>query len=219
MTTKTKIYISFLYFWIRITYYFSKLITVMLYFCIKYIPDSFIIYKIPFIPFISHKTNEIKIVDATIYKQEDCCKKNNQTLEKDKKDTENNGIVKKKITNTIKLLINMYWDNSIELEDTDNTNSPGKKNYIKGGIDLDKLFDTFPEFKNSTIYITYYQKIQDFLIGYFPDDIQETFKTSIKHILIENISNVISKDDKEINIYKDNDLSKNYKNIFNELTF
>ena len=94
-----------------------------------------------------------------------------------------------------------------------------KKESIKGGIDLDKLFDLFPEFKDSTIYISYYCKIQELLVGYFPEDIQEAFKTTLKHILIEHISNDDGNNPKEINIYKDNDLSKNYKNIFNELTF
>jgi len=224
ISTKTKIYFSFLYFWITITYYFSKVITSMLYIFIKFIPDSFIIYKIPYIPYISKKTDEIKIVNATIYISKEENVRNNINKNGDKVDKvekvekvyreEKKKIIKKNITNTAKLLINLYWDDSIEIENSD-------KNSTIGGIDLEKLFDIFPEIKNSTVYITYYHKIQDILVGYIPEDIQETFKTTIKHLLIEHISgnNKDNKNDKEINIYKDNDLTKNYKNVFNELTF
>jgi len=208
-TLTTKIYFSALYFWAHVLYYCSLIFTNILWFFITYMPDSFIVYKIPF---IKSKTDEIDVIDARLIK-------NKENI----KDTENCKIIK----NTVKLLINVYWDNTINNLDY-NRNELDRTS--PGGIDLEKIFDTLPEFKNSVIWIKYIKKIKDILEK--DDDIESLCSNNdsnnknsnidiIKEILVDSMNKIgdIENDNNKYDIYKNKDLTKNYKNIFNEISF
>ena len=89
---------------------------------------------------------------------------------------------------------------------------------IIGGINLDEIYDMVPEFKNSMIYITYHNKLKKIVNEYTSEEIQDKFKNILTNVLLSHKTDESSSKD-DIDIYKNYDLTKNYKNIFNELTF
>jgi hypothetical protein len=202
-------------------------------------PDSFIVYKIPF---IKCKTDEIEIMDAAIIKPI------NNNIGGQDLSISKNAKNAKCIKNIIKLLVNVYWDYTIN-------NSKYNYNEIDkisiGGICLEKIFNTVPEFGDSIIWIKYIKKIQHIFEESkekSKEEIKETSKEKskeeikekskekskeeikeesedesenihigkIQEILINSINKI--NNNKKYDIYKNNDFSKNYKNIFNEIS-
>jgi hypothetical protein len=218
-TLTTKIYFSALYFWTYVFYYCSSLFTNILWFIVTYTPDSLIIYKIPF---LKCKTNEIDIIYAQLIKQND----DNTSSDKVNQPIENisNKPSKQKntnVTNVIKLLINIYWDNDIKPNKFNKSDSDNIDEIDDGGIDLDKLFDIIPEFRDSVIFIKYARDLHKIFKEVVPTDVQKVIDIGIQKVIIDsrNKGSSPNNNGKQYDIYKNNDLKKNYKNIFNELSF
>jgi hypothetical protein len=218
-TLTTKIYFSALYFWTYVFYYCSSLFTNILWFIVTYTPDSLIIYKIPF---LKCKTNEIDIIDAQLIKSNDDNKsgdKLNQPIENISNETKKQKNTN--VTNVIKLLINIYWDNDIKQNKFNKSDSDSIDEIDDGGIDLDKLFDIIPEFRDSVIFIKYARDLHKIFKEVVPTDVQKVIDIGIQKVIIDsrNKGSSPNNNGKKYDIYKNNDLKKNYKNIFNELSF
>lgn len=125
---RTKIFISSLWMWACLMYYFTKVINVFLCFVITYTPDSLIIFN----PFAIKNANNMPIIiDAYI---------------KTKDNTE-------QITNKIKTLINMKWDTDIG-----NENCPLDDGIFKdlfGGLNVNEIVKVYPKLSTSVIWIAY----------------------------------------------------------------
>ena len=147
LPNRTKIFLTALWFWIYITYYFNIIICYFLRFILVNTPDSCIAFQSKF---IIKKENTPHIIKAEI----------------DSND----------ITNKIKLLINLCWDN--EISDL-------------GGVNVKDLLSRYPQISSSALWISYIfnfeKKIQNMT--------DEEIGKKVKHIIICFTDKVIYRDD------------------------
>lgn len=165
---RTKIFLSALWFWAFIMYYFTKIVNCMLGFVITYTPDSCIIYhpKMIYNKNKSHNKNskKPKILDAKLGEES--------------------------ITNKIKMLVDLNWDDTIEC----------------GGVNTKKLMDKYPSISTSILWIAYLFEMDEKIENMSDGEIGK----SIKHMLI-NIS------DKAI--YRESSLEEREDILFGEIPF
>ena len=145
---RTKIFLSALWFWVYIVYYFNVIICYLLRFVLVNTPDSCIAFQSKI---IKKKDNVPEIIKATMGSDV--------------------------ITNKIKLLINLCWDN--EISDL-------------GGVNVKDLIERFPSISSSSILISYIFDLEKKIKNMNAEEIGKT----IKHIMINFTDKVIYRDNK-----------------------
>jgi hypothetical protein len=128
---RTKIFLSALWFWAYMIFYFTKLCNAGLGFCLYYTPDSIIIYN-PIRQKSDADINTPTIIDAHM-------KTKNATHEN--------------VTNKLRALIRSKWDVDIGNDNCpfDNTDN----NELFGGVNLGDIVSIYPTISTAVVWITY----------------------------------------------------------------
>ena len=141
------------------------------------------------------------------------------------------------ITNMIRLLINIYWDEEINNDQFESINDSlsgeiakdeQKKQNVhtndvdvfnevcNGGIDLDKIFTIIPELKNSLVIIRYIKNFQKIFNDTLPPNMKKSINNKIQSIIIDSRHNSYlygkNENDKEENKFKDNEQYDIFRN-------
>lgn len=131
---RTRIFLSALWFWAYIMFYFTKILNLGLGFCLVHTPDSLIIFN----PFNIKKTtagpppNKPTIIDARM---------------KTKESKHEN------ITNKLRAIINSTWDCDVG---NDNCPFDGSENTeLFGGVCLGDIISIYPTLSTAVVWITY----------------------------------------------------------------
>lgn len=159
---RTRIFLSAIWFWAYILYYFTKIINIFLNCIVTYTPDSFIIFKT--------KTNKDKntpiIVDA-----KKCKKKHGDEIQKihtNKKTIQD----LEDVTNKISAIFDWVWDKTIE----DN-----------GGVHIKDVISKYSTLSSSYLWISYIFDIDKAIENLDNSEI----KQKINHMLIDFSDRVI----------------------------
>lgn len=193
---RTKIFLSAMWFWAYMLYYFTKVFNVGLGLCLVHTPDSLIIFN----PFNIKNRNQ---TDPKTDNQTD-----NQPIEN--KPTIVDARMKTKdsnhenITNKLRAVINSKWD-----VDIGNDNCPFDDTEYKelfGGVNLGDIVSVYPTLSTAVVWVTYLFETDKKL-----NDMSDAeLGKKIKHMLINF-------DDKSI--YRTSSLQKSEKIIVGEIPF
>jgi hypothetical protein len=169
---RTRIFISALWFWTYVMFYFTKCAHVILGLILEYTPDSIFIHKI-----------KIKSVAAAAIAPEGMLPDISAKSRPDPKPT----IIEARhdgdeITNKIKAIINLIWDADINKDSNDQK--------IFGGLNASDVISIFPKLSTSTIWISYLFEIDKKL----SDMDDKELGQNIKHMLVSLSDKAIYRD-------------------------
>jgi len=188
---RTKIFLSALWFWTYILYYFTKIINIFLSCIITYTPDSCIIFKTKA---IKNKDTPI-IIEAKKYKKKPGVKSqdttNNDATDITTANINTTSQDMEDITNKISTLFNWIWDKTIE----DN-----------GGVHIKDIISKYKALSSSYLWIVYMFNIDETIENLDNAEI----KQKINHMLIDFSDRVI---------YRNNDMKTPEDIIFGEVPF
>lgn len=163
MPDRTKIFLSAIWFWAYIIYYFTKIINLGIGFCLVHTPDSLIIFN----PFNIKSVNSQKKVETSI---------NKPTILYARMETDKNR--HETITNKLRAIINSKWDNDIGNDNTPFDDTENKE--LFGGVNVKDIVSIYPTLSTAVVWITYLFETDKKLNSMRDEDLGK----KIKHMLI-----------------------------------
>lgn len=189
---RTKIFLSAMWFWAYMLYYFTKVFNLGLGLCLVHTPDSLIIFN----PF------NIKNRNQTDTQTDNQPIKNKPTIVDARMKTKDSN--HENITNKLRAVINSKWD-----VDIGNDNCPFDDTEYKelfGGVNLGDIVSVYPTLSTAVVWVTYLFETDKKL-----NDMSDAeLGKKIKHMLI-NFD--------EKSIYRTSSLQKSEKIIVGEIPF
>ena len=192
---RTKIFLSSIWVWVYLMFYFTKFINVVLGLILVYTPDSLIIFN-PFsiMNTSSNSINKPIILDAYIKTKSETklASKAETETKPDYNVTHENTIDKTEhITNKIRALINSKWD-----IDVGNDNCPFDENNkfkeLFGGLNIREIVKIYPIISTSIVWIAYLFETDKKLNNLSDDELGK----KIKYMLINFGDNILYRNSK-----------------------
>ena len=182
---RTKIFLSSIWLWAYIMYYFTKCINKLLGLILVYTPDSLIIFN-PYL-YLSGMNNTNKSIDCNKPIIIDAYLKTNNGKTNNGK---NNNVKTECIINKIRALINAKWDIDIGNDNCSFDNSEIKE--LFGGLNIREIVKIYPLLSTSIIWIAYLFETDKILHSLSDDELGK----KIKFLLINFSDNILYRNSK-----------------------
>jgi hypothetical protein len=201
---RTKVFLSSMWLWAYIMFYFTKCINKLLGLILVYTPDSLIIFN-PYL-YLSGMNNTNKSIDCNKPIIIDAyLKNNNDKNNNDKTNTgKNNNGKPECIINKIRALINAKWDIDIGNDNCSFDDSAVKE--LFGGLNVREIVKIYPLLSTSIIWITYLFETDKILHSLSDDELGK----KIKFLLINFSDNIL---------YRNSNLENPEKIIVGDIPF
>ena len=177
---RTKIFLSSIWIWAYIMFYFTKCINTLLGLMLVYTPDSLIIFN-PYL-YLSGMNNTNKSIDCNKPIIIDAYLKTNNG--------KNNNEKPKCILNKIRALINAKWDIDIGNDNCSFDDSEIKE--LFGGLNIREIVKIYPLLSTSIIWIVYLFETDKILHSLSDDELGK----KIKFLLINFSDNILYRNSK-----------------------